>query len=491
MWRESMQARQDLGRYDFGGYVWEYPEVVELEGDCSALMDRAGVEVPGELGMGPTVMPLGRKGSRKIAVVFCRVGLWRGPRGYVLFLDREVWGVPGEGVRKARKVTGRKVEGPEQVTESLEEVFLEAVEENWNSDDQLPGIVSEVVYRHWQELFDFLEPEPQATREETVACYRLMVRLLELNGEKSDDMNWKRLVDRIVIRLNWLRSAPDNSPIHPSTTLRATPPVITTSKHETAARDNRVRSSSRHGQAPQRRVDENQRALDRLSYLGGILIPLPIISSILSMGDTYGPDGSRFFIFWALSVPLAGLTVLLIYADTIRKAEVWVEIEPGLIMPSPDGKATGSSSHDEGMGSGAEVPHNRVLMGRRRRSHEDGEQPSPGLPNSVPFVVDHDVEERIIDMPTVSAPAAQPQTGDGEVVGRVHQRRWSMGWVQVPMLILERPVDGSQPKAWKRKQLGWTGAIRVILYKKFRDGDDIPDGVAACEKPRRGKTKTF
>jgi hypothetical protein len=488
-----MKARRETGRYDFGGYVWEYPEVVELEGDCSALMERAGVEVPGELGVGPTVMTLGGKGGRKMAVVFCRVGLWRGHMGSVLFLEKDVWGVPGEGVRKARRVTGRKV-AEEEVTESLEQVFLEAVKENWNDDDQLPGLVSEVVHRHWQELFDFFEPEPQSTREDTAACYRQMIRLLELNDEKDDDINWKKLIDRIVLRLKWLKSVPPASPRVPLSTARqATPPAIAASKQETTTRDDdRTRSASRHDQRPRRRVDENQRALDRLSYLGGILIPLPIISSILSMGDIYGPDGSRFFIFWALSLPLAGLTVLLIYADTIRKAEVWVEIKPDLVMPSPDGKAAGSSSNDEGTGSGAEVPHNKVYMWHRKRVHKNGERPSSGPQDDVPFVVDHDVEERIIDMPTVSAPAAaQSQSGDEEVVDRVHQRRWSMGWVQVPMLILERPMDGSQPKAWRRRQLGWGGAIKVILYKKFRDGDDIPDGVAACEKPGRRKTKSY
>ncbi len=28
---------------------------------------------------------------------------------------------------------------------------------------------------------------------------------------------------------------------------------------------------------------------DRISYLGGILLPLPIVASILSMGDTFAP----------------------------------------------------------------------------------------------------------------------------------------------------------------------------------------------------------
>jgi hypothetical protein len=57
-------------------------------------------------------------------------------------------------------------------------------------------------------------------------------------------------------------------------------------------------------------------------------------------------------------------------------------------------------------------------------------------------------------------------------------------------VILERPVDGSKPKAWKREQLGWGGAIQAALFKKFRDGSDLPDGVAAREKPGRWKANS-
>ncbi|KAH6850903.1 hypothetical protein B0I37DRAFT_372725 [Chaetomium sp. MPI-CAGE-AT-0009] len=492
MWRQSTRARNELGRYDFGGYIWEYPEVVELEGDCSAVMEQAGVEVPGQLGADPTVMVLGSQEGRTIGVMFCRAGLWLGSMGSVLFLERHAWDVPGQGVRKARKVTGRKVKAEERVTESLEEVFLKAAKWNWNPDDQLPGLVSEVVYRHWQELFDFLELELQTTREERVACYRQIIRLLELNDEKDDDMNWKKLMDRITLRLGWLESGRANPPVLLPTAPRVTPHTRTASKHEMATRENIMRTTSPRGQPPQRQVDENQRALDRLGYLGGILIPLPIISGILSMGDIYGPGGSQFFIFWAVSVPLAGFAVLLIYADTIRKGEVWVEMKPDLVMPSPEGKAGASSTNDEGFGFvGTPVPHNRILMGPGNRVHEGGEPPPPTQRDDVPFVVDHDVEERIIDMPTVSAFTAQSRSGDDEVLNRLSRRRWSMGWGRVPTIILEKPGDGSVPKAWRREELGWTGAIRAILYKKFREGGDIPHGVAACEKPGRRKTKSY
>jgi hypothetical protein len=192
-------------------------------------------------------------------------------------------------------------------------------------------------------------------------------------------------------------------------------------------------------------------------------------------------------------VPLAGLTVLLIYADTIRKAEVWVEIGADLVMPSPGSGGGGSESSNGEENTGpvdGEVKHGAPPVAWRRQRVDGGEEERPSPLGNVPFVVDHDVEERIIGMPTaasVAAAGASVQPED-EAVGWMPRRRWSMGWGQVPLVILERPADGSKPKAWKREQLGWSGAIRTILYKKFRDGSDVPEGVAACE--RRGRRKT-
>jgi hypothetical protein len=66
-----------------------------------------------------------------------------------------------------------------------------------------------------------------------------------------------------------------------------------------------------------------------------------------------------------------------------------------------------------------------------------------------------------------------------------------MGWGQVPTLILEKPADGGQPKAWRREQLGWAGAIQAILYKKFRHGSDVPEGVAASERSGRRTSNPY
>ncbi|KAK4038688.1 hypothetical protein C8A01DRAFT_17257 [Parachaetomium inaequale] len=443
------------------------------------------------MGEGPGVGVLGEEGGRKLGVVFCRAGLWLGQRGSVLFLERDVWGdEAGARMYKARSrsAVGGQVD-EEEITASMEDVVLEAVEEGWDPLDQLPGVIAEVVYHRWLELFDFLEPQPPAPCEGTAACYQRILRSLELNDEGEDYMPWTKLITRMKYRIELLPPLQDKPPAPSSTALKTTDSTPNTPNQATESQAHTTKSSfSRGGRNRRpRRTDENQRALDRLSYLGGILIPLPIVSSILSMGGVYGPDGSRFFVFWALAVPLAGLTVLLIYADTIRKAEVWIEIETDLVMPSPGGGGSESSSEGDTGPVADKVKHGGPVAWRRQRVNGDGEQPAPGRPDGVPFVADHDVEERIIDMPTAAAATASVQPEDEEV-DWLPRHRWSMGWGQVPLVILERPADGSKPKAWKREQLGWSGAIRTILYKKFRDGSDVPEGVAACEKAGRRKT---
>jgi hypothetical protein len=333
-----------------------------------------------------------------------------------------------------------------------------------------------------------------------------MMRGLELNDEVDDGVDWRGLLGRVQRRLE-LRSvqraqAAPVSPADAAQSSAATMTSITTKsapvgpEQAVVSRVGTMKSSfSRRRPEGNRPVDENQRALDRLSYLGGILIPLPIISSILSMGDVYGPDGTRFFVFWAVSVPLAVLAVVLIYADTIRKAEVWVEIGAEHVVPTPPaGKSVGNNTDTSGASSGGNVSPVKVevkhsVTWQRRLAHDDddedddhGEQPAPRRQGSEPFAVDHDMEERIIDMPPAVAAAAAASVypvGEGALAWLPP---WTMGWDDLPSVILERPSDGSKPKAWKRGQLGWAGAIQTVLSKKFRDGSDVPDGVAAYER---------
>lgn len=72
--------------------------------------------------------------------------------------------------------------------------------------------------------------------------------------------------------------------------------------------------------------EENQRALDRVTYLGGILLPFSVVLGVLSMNEGFGPGRGLFWVFWVVAVPLAVVAILVIYADKLRLAEVWVAV---------------------------------------------------------------------------------------------------------------------------------------------------------------------
>lgn len=238
---------------------------------------------------------------------------------------------------------------------------------------------------------------------------------------------------------------------------------------------------------------ENQRALDRISYLGGILIPLPIISGILSMEDAYGPGGNKFFVFWAVSIPLALLTVMVIYADTIRTAEVWIETPADRVVPSNENSSNNSSNSSNVNISpiGGEAKRCGTVTWTRHQPNGHDEQVSPSArPEDMAFPFDHDTEERIIGMPMAAQPPDDKVT-DAMLDLLPGPDRWGLGMVPVPMIVLECPADGKKPKAWKRQELGWYGAIRAIVYKRPRDGRDIPMGVPACEKGGRPKAQSY
>ncbi|KAL2155280.1 hypothetical protein VTH82DRAFT_21 [Thermothelomyces myriococcoides] len=504
----------ETGEWRFGGYVWEYPEVVELGGEAGGIVlgdGRTGDDNDNvNCALPPTVMALpgsrtgqeqeGSEPGRKLGVVFCRAGLWFGKERSVLFLDRNLRSGREQGRDKARKrenvaaaaaaaaaagaagaaSAGASEEGKAEaetdaqgeVREDLEDMVREVLRSDSHAVDRLPAVVAEVVYHQWLVLFDYLELHPRALDEVTMACYLRIMRSLELNDEAEDgDTAWRKLLARLQRRIQLLSSAsPVASPSTPRTPVVSgtTGEVSNMSKRrigsQPGATDKLCFAQCRHAPLGQKSLDEDKRALDRLSYLAGILSPLSIVSGILSMGDVFGPDGKKFFIYWAVAAPLTGLVLLLIHADTIRKAVVWVEIGSDRVVP--------------------------LLPPEKGRDEEV--RPTPGrLRHHVaPVAVDHEAEERNLGMPTTTTDSSTISGGlDDE--GRQLRCRWSTtSWEQVPAVILERRPDGSKPRAWKRERLGWRGAIiAIVLFRRLRDGSDIPEGVAACEKRGRCRAK--
>lgn len=56
-----------------------------------------------------------------------------------------------------------------------------------------------------------------------------------------------------------------------------------------------------------------------LTFIGLVFIPLAFISSLFSMSEPYGPGGDRFWLYFAISVPMAALVVAVYYiADIVE-----------------------------------------------------------------------------------------------------------------------------------------------------------------------------
>jgi hypothetical protein len=62
-----------------------------------------------------------------------------------------------------------------------------------------------------------------------------------------------------------------------------------------------------------------QRSINRITYLGAILLPFSIVAAILTLDGEFAPGMSMFWVYWAVGVPISGLVVLIIYADGIRR----------------------------------------------------------------------------------------------------------------------------------------------------------------------------
>lgn len=94
----------------------------------------------------------------------------------------------------------------------------------------------------------------------------------------------------------------------------------TTKTNPTINNDDELTATSKHA---------SELALDRVTYLGAILLPVSVVSGMLSMNDSFQPGARLFWVFWAMSLPLIIFTVLVILIDEERVTEVWMFVPTG------------------------------------------------------------------------------------------------------------------------------------------------------------------
>ncbi|KAI0385369.1 hypothetical protein F5Y04DRAFT_245665 [Hypomontagnella monticulosa] len=455
---------------------FEYPELLTARNEpAMAEKETVGVDthiagVGADIVGEPPVHAISQNGD---VAMFCHASLWSTSKATVLFLDRPAWTRHNPSFHKARyrpshvSATGGTLhDNPDEIP-CFETLLYESLGEKTglylnNKDMDLFILIEAIAAHQWAEFFEALPSVPFET-EDMAALYWQAQASLERNlrsskphvldsYRKPSDLNltaeWEALLARLARRTTLA------SHLAPSVTTLALPTAHTkslstdTTLPPITPHHHHQRPTATNPQSSKSSAEEaNQHSLDRVSYMGGILLPLSIVSSILSMSDPFGPGGGMFFVFWAVSIPLVFIAILIIYADSIRKAEVWIEVNA-------------SNTNLGETGSGNEKP-----------SLDDAEA---GVATGVPYLAAVPVGGRGGGLRIAAV------RDDGKEEEEIYPEE-----LDEPVMMVEKAFRNAGKKKWRKEQLGWMGAcktaLRIYKLKKGRP----PSNWAGV---RRGRT---
>lgn len=496
---------------------WDYPELVAgcwqamaQNKPCQG-MEKNSVGI--DLARQPVVRPVSDAG-KGLAAVFCRASLWVSQDVDMLFLDKPRWEEKGplRKARRAGKVTGNNApmnqenrlrdggtkggsvavaawKGDE--IPSLESVLQDNLA-TIHKDSGVLQVLEETAYEQWLELFEVLTPRRRVVKPERTSLEWQIMRALERNFDMAKSIarsqngsgaeegfvvgpdDWGALMQRLRTRVE---------------ILAATCPGLPHKKPERTAggalyHQERLAYVPRHrpeADKPSSRGSDsdNQRALDRVTYLGGVLLPFSVVSGVLSMNEGFEPGQPLFWVFWVATIPLTLFTVLVIYADKLRQVEVWSEVSD---------RGGSDSEGDQGStksGGGEKVQ--KTEKGRRRPMPEFGilKYNRPQQPEAVTYSAGGDV---VIDLGTPTAaeiqqiPTAEspgPYGADRPTDSDEDQEQEGTSSDEDTADEVALPITAGGPgyrPGWRKKQLGWKGAAMCMLNikKPLRVLDGMP-----------------
>ncbi|KAK6955082.1 hypothetical protein Daesc_002712 [Daldinia eschscholtzii] len=432
---------------------FEYPELVSMPKGLPADVKRAllarsaRVEDDDDIAREPPLYAI----SDEKAVMFCRASLWKCAKADVLLLDRPV----------------------DDEIPSFESLLYSSLSEEWNGDPSndvdIRSLVQDLVVHQWSGFFDAVASNISSSAHQTTALYwqaqeslernlnsaELHERLFETSGTTySSKSDWESLLSRLnrhvtlLSHLAPISTQPPNS--NANTPSTSSPPlekqpVYTRGVPPTELIPRRHRTT-RSGNGTVAADNQNKHALDRVSYMGGILLPLSIVSSILSMSDPFSPTGPMFYVFWAVAVPLVFVAVLVIYADSIRKAEVWIEV-------ASDSNSDSNSTNNTSASTTEEKPE---------RDLEGQSDPYVGALGLTALGKGNENE-------------GEEEEGEEEGVGSDS--------FDEPVMMVEKLFKDAGSRRWQKEQLGWGGAcktaLRIYKLKKGRPPNWIRHGRTA------------
>ncbi|KAI1740943.1 hypothetical protein F4680DRAFT_76151 [Xylaria scruposa] len=470
----SRRSYRPLRRIKAGWAHYDYPELVSQ----SPIHTHRRHDLMGD----PLAYPTSGSGD---CVILCRVSIWFSEKAHVLLLDRAPWdnSMSGVSMRRYEAYTTEKMPDENGISTvmiqidangntttlgdkipDLETALCNNLQDNCMNREGILELLEDLAVNKWGEFFETLDAALSVGPADTAALFSQALCCLERNLGVSRQ-RYKTTRQSANTGTNTL-SLPDTNP-QPTTTeweallarlnRRAQlssyiSPVVANvkipSRKPSAKIDSigglgissadghtnncncRSRNNYNTGTNSSGPQDENQRSLNRVAYLGGVLLPFSVVSGILAIEDPFGPGNSQFWIFWAVTIPLVLITLGVIYADSIRKAEVWIEVTA----------ASGKSDADS-------------YSAHRESITPDVEQALPVSGRFAEFALVNDV--------------ASVENADAGEPDRIVEKRWK----SAERTHAGHPASGEgrrgRKQRWHKEELGWMGAFATIfqLYK--------------------------
>ncbi|KAF5647490.1 hypothetical protein F25303_5163 [Fusarium sp. NRRL 25303] len=347
-----------------GGWVWEFPE--------TEIRKRKPEEGDGE-----TNDKDDDESDEDEGIRICRASLMVKEQLPVLLLDGLPFRVSSRPYRPSRipsnarpdsKTSGKRPPKRSGLEDSLWQALVDI--------RPIEDLVAELIYDMWLQKLDSLPP----LGSDSVDVQWTIARALETNADITKSME-RRGDFSTITSADWSNLA---ERLHRRIQLSVT---VALQAHAQEAQNDPKNS--------------NSRSLDRIAYLGGLLLPLTVVSGILSIESSYGPQGNSFWVFWLASGLSSLLAILIIYADHLRTLDVWMEVAATEIL---------------------DLDHNKRFQAnrtpRRREYYSSGD----------------------------------PERGEAKITTA------SDGGVYV----VQHRGDGTRGKAWRRGELGWVGAMKKM-----------------------------
>ncbi|KAI0440702.1 hypothetical protein F4803DRAFT_459770 [Xylaria telfairii] len=356
------RSYRSLKRIKAGWAHYDYPELVRRS---SVLDYRRQEPAYRDLVADPPTFLTSDTGD---SVVFCRASVWLSEKAHILFLDRAPWANSASRVsrRRYKAYTTEKMpdeNGISTVTMQIDtngntttlgneipdfETMLcdNLRDENFSQEDFLV-LFEDLAINKWGDFFETLDNDLSITSTETATLFSQASGCLERNLDASRQRyktrqrspktppdahtpaqlqpataEWEALLSRLSRRIQLSRHLTKSAETDSAAGLGTL--SVDGDHHCTYSKPRNNTYGTTGGADPVE--NENQRSLNRVAYLGGVLLPFSIVSGILAIEEPFGPGNAQFWVFWAVTAPLVLLTMAVIYADSIRKAEVWIEV---------------------------------------------------------------------------------------------------------------------------------------------------------------------